>query len=45
VRVYTWHPQRGEVREWDIVLEADRFAHFQDRVVGRWKPYRFEGVR
>jgi hypothetical protein len=45
VRVYTWHPQRGEVREWDIVLEAERFAHFQDRVVSRWKPYRFEGVR
>jgi hypothetical protein len=45
VRVYTWHPQRGEVREWDILLEDDRFAHFQDRVVGRWKPYRFEGVR
>ena len=45
VRVYTWHPQRGEVREWDILLEADRFSNFQDRVVGRWKPYRFEGVR
>ena len=44
VKLHTWHPVRGEVRAWEILLEDDRFAFFRDRAVARWVPYRFEGL-
>jgi hypothetical protein len=45
VQLFTWHPVRGEVKSWDVRIENDRFAYFRDQTVGRWKPYRFEGMR
>lgn len=45
IRVFTWHPVRGEVKLWDIRIEDDQFVYFHDQTVGRWKPYRFERGR
>lgn len=45
VELFTWHPVHGEVKEWQILIENDRFAFFRDETVGRWKPYRFAGMK
>ncbi|MBA2564152.1 MAG: hypothetical protein H0V09_01855 [Gemmatimonadetes bacterium] len=45
IRLFTWHPLRGEVRGWEIRIEDDQFAYFNDRTIGRWKAYRFEGMQ
>jgi hypothetical protein len=44
VKLFTWHPLRGEVKSWDIMIRDDQFAFFRDQTVARWKPYHFEGM-
>jgi hypothetical protein len=44
IKLFTWHPVRGEVRSWEILIEDDQFALFRDQTAGRWTPYRFEGM-
>jgi len=44
VQLYTWHPLRGEVKSWEILIRDDQFAFFRDQTLARWKPYRFEGM-
>lgn len=44
VRLFTWHPVRGEVKSWEILLDQDHFEFFRDQTVSRWKAYRFEGL-
>ena len=45
VQLFTWHPLRGEVKEWDIFLRDDEFVYFRDQTVGQWRPYHFEGLQ
>ena len=44
VKVFTWHPLRGELKSWEILMKDSHFAYFRDQTVARWKPYRFEGI-
>ncbi len=44
VKLFTWHPVRGEVKSWEVRIEGAEFVYFKDQVVARWKPYRFEGL-
>ncbi|MFN2432252.1 MAG: hypothetical protein ABR599_05445 [Gemmatimonadota bacterium] len=44
VQLFTWHPVRGELKDWDIFLRDGQFVYFRDRTIGSWRPYRFSGM-
>lgn len=43
VSFYSWHPQSGELKRWEVRLTDGQFTSFKDRTVEKWVSFTVEG--
>lgn len=42
VTFYSWHPQSGELKRWEVRITDGQFASFKDRTVEKWVSFTVE---
>jgi hypothetical protein len=39
IAFYTWHPQTGELKRWEIRMTGGQFVSLEDRTVEKWPSF------
>ncbi len=42
ISFYSWHPQAGELKRWEIRLKDGQFSSFKDQTVEKWSSFSVE---